>query len=384
MQTTDTQEVTQVIEAPKELILSALRGTGSAPVQPAAAPAAEPATPVAEEKPVETTPAQPPAPAAVDAAVAEVAATVTTDTATSDPYASVAEGLSAPAAVPTWTDEAKAVFSKEFGTDDPSALKTQLEQLSLIKGEYEKVKPTLDQFNSLPATILEPLRLALQGKFDEAKNYLASTPSSVLAALEPEKMDDKTLIGTHFPGKISNEQWDMINDPEADPDVVDALKTRIGILREAAADKQRQAVTSAQQAEQSRKDAERVAYENFERGVAATLSNVKSSPLKGLVDQGTVEQFRTGQFIRDFVQEDGVTPTPNAATLLMWARHGQKISEAAEARGYARGKTEAALEATSRQPARPNVGTRSSGDTPVATTQEDQIRSLMFSALTRN
>lgn len=321
------------------------------------------------EKPAEQAPAEQPV---AQEKPAEVAA--------DDVFAQAAAAFEAPAPTPTWDDNAKAAFKAEFGVEDPQALKTQLEQFGLVKEEYEKVKPIVEQINALPAGLLEAFNLALSGKVAEARQYLASTPEAILESRDPAKMTERELVDTHYPGKIKPEQWDMLNDPEADPEIVDALKTRIGLLKDAATDKQTTAINAAKVRQEQEAKARQDAFENYQRGVASTLAIAKESPLKGLLDKGTVEQIQNGSFLRTFVQEDGVTPTPEAATRLLWALHGPKLREAAEARGYARGKSEAALEAASRQPALAPGANRSAGDGGSA--QADPLKTLVAQVLT--
>lgn len=297
-----------------------------------------------------------------------------------DVFAQAAAAFEAPAQAATWDDNAKAAFKSEFGVEDPKELKTQIEQLGLVRDEYEKVKPFVEQFNNLPAGLIEAFNLALSGKVSEARQYLASTPEAILESRDPSKMTERELVDTHYPGKIKPEQWEMLNDPEADPEIIDALKTRIGLLKDAAVDKQTTAINAAKVRQEQEAKARQEGFENYQRGVASTLAFAKESPLRGLLDQGTVERIQNGTFLREFVQEDGVTPTPEAATRLLWAIHGPRIREAAEARGYARGKSEASLEAASRQPALAPGATRSAGSGQPA--KADPVRDLVARALT--
>jgi hypothetical protein len=76
-----------------------------------------------------------------------------------------------------------------------------------------------------------------------------------------------------------------------------------------------------------------------------------------------------------------MTPTPEAAALYLKALHFDPAVKAADARGYARGKQEALLETTSRQPGVGTLPRRSPGDMPVNTTADDSVKALMARAL---
>ena len=285
---------------------------------------------------------------------------------------------------PAWTPEATAAFKHDFGVEDPKAYKQSVEEkltaAELLKAEYDKALPLVTALNSMPPAVQKAFALAMEGKVEEAQAFIRETPSGVLANKEAKDIPTRNLVDTHFPGKIKPEQWAMLDDPEADADMVEALKARVQLLHETAAekhDKQREGIVQSRAQQEA---AQKAAYDNYKQATASTISLAKSSPLGKLVDPGTVEQLTSGQFLSLFVQPDGVSPTPEAGTRYLWALHGEKLMQAAETRGYQRGKMEGSLETTSRQPGVPQPQ-RTNGDAPKNQTEEDRVRQLLFGAL---
>ena len=376
METPDTQVISTPNDVQRDAIMSVFqpqsrtvaREAAPAPQQPAPV---EQVTEASKKPPAETVPA-----------AANTSANHAPESSAPSSYDSLLDSMGSTAAAVVWTPEAKAVFNSTFGTDDPSAISTRLEQAELLKAEYEKVKPFVDQFNDLPPAVLNSIKLAMAGKYKEAKEHIASTPEKILSNTPVEKLSDRDLIDTYFKGKISPDQWEIVNDPEADDDdLVDALKTRIGILREAAADKYIKDHSSQAELQTQEARLQQESYDRYNQGVASAIANVKNSPLKGFLDQGATEAIQSGSFLSRFVQEDRMTPTPEAAALYLKALHFDPAVKAADARGYARGKQEALLETTSRQPGVGTLPRRSPGDMPVNTTADDSVKALMARAL---
>lgn len=326
------------------------------------------------------------APAKADTAAAaakEVATTVITD----DSYAKAVEAIvPATAQAPVdWTDDAKKAFKSLFNEEDPVNFKKSIEErlteAELVKNEYQKVSPLVQAFNSFSPALQKAFSLAMEGKANEAQEYLRDMPTTLFNTKSVEDIPQKDLINQYFPGKISNEQWEMLEDPESDEDLVDALETRIGLLHESAVEKYNKDVAAIVNEQKAIEENTKAQYEKYNSAVTSTISLAKNSPLGVLLDNGTKEQFSNGHFLSDFVEPDG-TPKPQAATLLLYARHGQKLIEAAEVRGYNRGRSEGLQEATQRQPSLPPWRNRSMGDAPKQMSDEDRVKQILFGALT--
>jgi len=395
---------TVMVDAPRDLVAQAM---GLKPVQPRTEVVTTPANPTIEANtgaaaaaavsptaanpvPAEGT-AAPVADAtaapAADATAAAVAQAVAPPTA--DPYAAAIEAM-LPGAVANveWNEDGKNAFKATFGVEDPLAYKQKVEEqltaAELLKQEHEKVAPLVQAFNGLTPALHKAFQLAMEGKAEEAQNFLKAMPTGVLMNKPAAEIPQRDLVEQHYPGKIKPEQWAMLNDPEADPDMVDALKTRIGLLHDAAAQKhdtdRNQIITSQAQQEAANKER----YEKYNASVAATISLAKNSPIGVLLDNGTTERITSGGFLADFVEADGVTPKPEAATRYLYALHGEKLLQAAETRGYNRGKTEGTLAATQRQPSLPSTARRTGGDAPKNPTDQDRINQILMGALTSN
>lgn len=384
------QQVTEQ-NAGRDALAMAFGLQPSVPRTGAAEPAAQPVTNGAEL-------ANAQAPTAADVTASQPAAPATPAApeipaieapATADPYAAVVEAMLPTEAAPvTWNPESLNAFKGVFGAEDPVAYKADIEAkltaAELLKAEHDKVTPIVQAINGLPPAFQKALSLATEGKLAEAQQYLRELPSGVFQNKASKDIPQQDLVEQRFPGKIKPEQWAMLKDPEADPDMVDALKTRINILHESAAelhDKELEGIVKTQAQVEAENKAR---YEKYQAATASTISLAKNSPFAKVLDQGTIDRITTGQFLADFVEADGVTPKPEAATLYLWAKHGQKAVVAAETRGYNRGKSEGLQQATQRQPSLPPSQNRSTGDTPANPTDEDRMRSIVLGALTRN
>ncbi len=203
-----------------------------------------------------------------------------------DPYAKIVTSIvgdDKPALDIQWTDEAKNLFKQTYGVEDPLAFKkeidTKLAESQLYKQKYDEAAPVLGQLEKLPPTMYRALQLALEGKVEDAQDYLKTLPKVALENKESKDLEDRTLIDTYLPGKIKPEQWEMLNDPEADEDTIDAIESRIAILRDTAAelhDKKRNEITAqVQQQEHMRKQA----FEDYQKGVADSIAVAHPFPV---------------------------------------------------------------------------------------------------------
>lgn len=394
---------TQTIEVTGAALSNVLRGqsslAGAAPAQSTPSPDVEiqvpPTTVTVNEPPpvAEAPPAGPQGPSGGPGTPgtpppADVAPAVDAPAPAADPYAAaVSELLDGPAAEVEWTPEAKDLFKKSFGVEDPKEFKTTYEQklaeADLYKKKYEEVAPIQDRLTNLPPAMHRALQLALDGDTKAAQEYIKSLPTIALENKEAKDLPVRSLIDTYLPGKVKPEQWDLLNDPEADEDVVDAIKQRVGILGETASEMhektRNEAINQWQQAETAKKQA----FEQFQQGVAASIANAKASTVRVFVDENIVKKVQDGSFIFDYVKEDGVTPTPHALTQHLKALHYDNAVKAAEARGYERGTQEAILKATSRQPSMPRVNGRDPGAPALEMTQDQQVDSIIQKAVAR-
>jgi hypothetical protein len=209
-------------------------------------------------------------------------------------------------------------------------------------------------------------------------------PSVALENKDAKDLTDKQLIDTYFPGKMTPEKWNMLNDPEVDAEVKEALKERVNVLRDTAEmrheAKRREAI---EQATRYQAEAEARA-KNWQDSVASTITNAKQSPLGAFVDHEFTNDIQTGKYLTKFVQPDGVTPTLEAATLFLKGIHFDKAVKAAEERGFARGQQKQLQEDTARMPNANRPVVRDSGDAPMEKSAQDLIRSLTYQALSSN
>jgi hypothetical protein len=303
-----------------------------------------------------------------------------------NPYdAAVAELLDGQPAEIEWTPEAKELFKKTYGADDPLAFKKTYEEkqaeADLYKKKYEEVAPVQEQLSKLPPAMYRALQLALEGDVKGAQEYIKTLPTLTLENKEAKDLTPRQKIDTYLPGKVKPEQWDLINDPEADEDVVDALKQRVAILDETASEMHERKRSEVQTQWQQEEAAKKQAFEQFQQGVAAAVANARTSSVRVFVDDNVVKKVQDGSFIFDYVQEDGVTPTPHALTQHLKALHYDNAVKAAEARGIEIGKKQATIESTSRQPTGPRAVNRDPGVPTKERTVEDQADDIILRAV---
>ena len=341
----------------------------------AAAPAVEPAAP-AEVK-VEVTPAQ---------VVVETPVVMATPTV--DPYDNVVASVVGGQPAVQWSDDAKNLFKTTFGAEDPLAFKAEIDnkltQVQLFETQLKELQPLKSAFEAMPPAMHVAFQKAMQGDVAGAQEYLKSMPTAALENKAAKDLNDRQLIDTYFPDKMKSEQWAMLNDPEADSDVKEALKTKVTALREAAEFKHEASRNDHQETVAKQKQAQELAFKEYQAAVTNTAALAKGSNLGSFVDDTFVNNLQTGDYIMNFVQKDGVTPTPQAATLLLKALHFDPAVKAAEARGYKRGLEEARLEDTSRMPSAVRSAARDAGDAPKNPTQQDSINQILFRALNTN
>jgi len=337
--------------------------TGTEPIAQVVAPPAEPA-------PVVVTP--------------PVVATVT-DPAPVDPLEAAIEAGMAPAVAPEWDPKAKEAFKHFFGAEDPLAYKaeieTKLQQAEVVKGEYDKLAPLKAQFDGLTPAFLRAFQLAMEGKNQEGIDFLRGLPDGLLLDKEAKNIPSETLIPTYLGEKMSKDEFAQMKDPETDPEVVKALKAKEKYLRDIAADmheRERAGITEATQAK-SKADAE--GQQVYNQGVGKAFAHASNDPvLKTLLTPEVKQAVQTGQFLNEFVSEDGRAPAEDSVSRYLWAKHGREIAKAQYNVGYRKGKNEAMLEAASGLKGAPPIAGRTTGGDPPANTEE-AVKEGIFSKM---
>lgn len=352
MDTPETQvaETGEMVFAPKSFLPG---GNTVAPAQPKAEGVQEPAQ-KAEKQPTQTPAAQAPAkqeepPNAEEKAVE------------ADPYEAVAEQSISPVEpVAKWTDDVKAAFKARFGVDDPIEIETRIEQANLLKQEYDALLPIKQGLEALPPAVKNAFDLAMNGKAEEALKYLKEIPEGVFLNKEAKHIPSDKLIPMYLEGKMTKEDFDILKNPsDYDEDVVAAVKMKEKHFRDIASDMHERKLGEVRNAQAEAQAQQKQAYENYVKNVAQTISHAKETPLKAFVTKEFEQEIHTGSFVQRLLQDDGVTPTQEAATLLLKALHYDKMMEAQYKVGYRKGKSEGTLDAANGKPGVPPVASRS-------------------------
>lgn len=339
---------------------------GGTPVQPQAT------QPVQQ---TDTPPVQPPA--------AEVTTTPTevpiATPAVVDPYDAIATG-EVPQAPIEWDDKAKAAFKSSFGADDPLAYKATIEQrlqkADLEAKQLQELLPLKQQLEGLTPALKRTLQLAMEGKVQEAHAYIKDMPDVVFLDKEAKGLSSEKLIKTHLPDAMSEEDFAVLKDPDADPEEVKAIKAKEKHYRAIAAD-----IHERQRQENASKLTEgdtirQQQVQAWTGSVAGAIAAAESSKYKALVTPEFKQALHDGSFMRSFLSEGGLL-TPEAGERLIWATHGQKIAEAIGKAQYSKGKSEGLLEATSRQPGAPPIRGRQSDSGPPQDSPDALMQRLM-------
>jgi hypothetical protein len=279
---------------------------------------------------------------------------------TSDGVADALANMDAVAAAPvSWSDEAKAIFKQEFGVDDPGAFKNEYstlrEQHELIKKEKDSLSALKADLDNLSPAMLRAIELTREGK--DPIGYLRSLPDGVFQNKPANELTDRQLIDTYAKGKVTDDQWEKLSDPDTDPDVVDAIKDKISHYRDICVDKHEAERGRIASEVQSAQQQQHQAFEQFQKGVAQTLSHAKNDPFaKAFVDKGHADEMsQPGKFLSRFLESDGVTPKPEALTMILKAERFDRAVQVAKESAYRKGKEDGVLEATSKQPSTPQA-----------------------------
>jgi hypothetical protein len=322
------------------------------------------------------TPAEVPATPAVTPVVAEA-----------NPLDDVIGSLTgAPAATTPWDDSAKALFKNKFGSEDPDAYLAQNqardEQFNLIKTERDQAINYKTAVESMSPAMRKAFELHMEGK--DAVAFLKSMPDAVIQNKPAAELSDEYICTVYAPGKTDS-AFATLKNPDASEEAIQAAKDVIQHYRSIGEDRH-EAARSKEDQEAQAAQAQRTAnYETFQKGTSVAIANLKSSPMKAFVDQGQIDEYsKPGAFLSKFVENDGVTPKPNAfVTIAKGERFDEAVIRASES-GYKRGREEGILEATSKQPSTPQVrrdtapvinqATERSADTKTLDTIEQGIR----------
>lgn len=262
-----------------------------------------------------------------------------------DPYAQIVEdSLRGPEAEVSFTDEELAKIEKIAGTRDlkdfVGKYSTTTEKASLLEAQVNEYSAIKNSLEALPPAFRRAFDMAMEGKIEKAQEFLRDLPTTVLTNKEAKNIPSNKLIPAYLGDKMTEQDFATMADPDTDPDVVDALKAKEKHYRDIAADlheRKRQEVLDAQKVES---EARQAAIAKYNDGLAQSWATLKNSPYKALADQAFQQEFQSGAWTREFVQEDGVTPTPQAAMLLLKARHHDKLAQAKFDAGYKRGKAD--------------------------------------------
>ena len=263
-------------------------------------------------------------------------------------------------AAPTlWSDEDKAKFKAHFGSEDPDAFKNEFTKLREEHANFAKenvgLKATTDRLAKLDPHVARAMEMELDEK-GSGQKYLKSLPDVDLLNKDAKKISDKALLNTYVPDHgITEEQWAILNDENADPDEAAALKRRIGFLRANGEDmhkKAQGALAEEREAEQAR---QREFSNKYNEAVAAAIAHAKNSPLKAFITAAHEDEIRTGKFVGRFVQEDGISPKPELLEILLKAEKYDTLKKLAE-KNYNRGKGDGAHETMTGLPSAPKQG----------------------------
>lgn len=261
-------------------------------------------------------------------------------------------------------------LKKEFGVETPTAIKQQFttlrEQLvdkSSKADQYDNIIKSLDSF---PTELHNAIQKQLAG--EDGVGYIQGLVNGASLSKEAAQISPETLIDAYFPkNKFTTAQREDIANNEADPAVQDSWNQML----ELASEKH----NSARQKEASR-DAEIQAsnkkqQETFDSARAAAIAFVKNDKaLAGVVNGDFIEKFSNGSLLNELLFESDGSYKPEALARLAKIPLHDKLVERVRVGAYNAGKNEGLLEATARQPKKPQSA--SERVTPPKVTEDQQ------------
>lgn len=282
----------------------------------------------------------------------------------------------------TWNDEAKKLFKETFGAEDPLAFKTDVEkrlaeaELNLADANDGRVyKKTVE--NMSPA-LQRAFQLELQGKKEEAIQYLRSMPDSLLQNKEAKSLTDKQLLDTYEPGQVSDEEWKAMETGNFDDLGVDerVLKHKVKTLRQLAERAHETKRASIQEDLRAQEAQIRQAQEMEQKAIAAAVAKAKNDPLtKAFITPQTIDQFASQQLLRDMLFDPSGVTSENQMTNLLKAKHFDEVMVAQKDYWYKKGLQDGAQEATAKVPSGPQGSGRAVASPPQQ--QPDLARSIL-------
>src|SRR5690606_28087993 len=143
--------------------------------------------------------------------------------------------------------------------------------------------------DNLDARIQRALELEVTKGKGEGQKYLKSLPDITELEKDPARMSDKSLLDLHIPDHgITQEEWELLKDEEADPAEVDALKRRIKHLRLTAVDIHKKAQAQIQEERENELKAAQQRQQEYEQAVAKAIATTKSGPMKAFLTDGHI------------------------------------------------------------------------------------------------
>ena len=266
--------------------------------------------------------------------------------------------------------EASEFLKREFGVETPTALKQQFttlrEQLADKSSKADQYDNIIKGLDSFPTELHNAIQKQLAG--EDGVGYIQGLANGASLSKEAAQIAPETLIDAYFPkNKFTAAQREDIANNEADPAVQDSWDQML----ELASEKH----NSARQKEASR-DADIQAsnkkqQETFDTARAAAIAFVKNDKaLAGVVNSDLIEKFSNGSLLNDLFFESDGSYKPEALAQLAKIPLHDKLVERIRVGAHNAGKNEGLLEATSRQPKKPQSG--SERVTPPKVTEEQQ------------
>lgn len=261
---------------------------------------------------------------------------------------------------PAWDDTHKRLFKEVTGSDDPGKFR---EEYAKLKEEHTihaknnaELKSFHDRISKLDPRVQRAIQLEM-GEKGAGQKYLTSQPPIDLLGKDAKKIGDRQILDMHISDHgITEEQWALLNDPDADPGEQDALKRRIGFLRANAEDMHKKAQSAFADEEKAEAEAARAEQERFNEAVASTIAHAKNGPMKAFLTAAHEEEVRTGKFLGRFFQNDGISPKPELLDIILKAEKYDSMKEAARKAMYKQGRSDGAQEIMAGMPATPRNG----------------------------
>lgn len=268
-----------------------------------------------------------------------------------------------------WTPEAKELFKKTYGTEDPFAYKSDIEKRL---AELNEVKERVVKADNLEANLnkLAQDNPVLHAAVMEQLNggdglaYISKQPNLTIAGKKAEDVADATLMDAYMRERFSDEEREALRTGKYDDLGINEtdLKAKVKMFRSAAEFMHEQREGERNKAIQSREQQIAQLREKDTQARAAAIAAASNDRFAKLhMTQEVISGLRDNSIFNGVFTDSDGTLHPNSLTALIKAKHYDgdvaRALELGEKKGYQRGLQEGTASLPTPRPGQRMVST---------------------------